>query len=177
MHFSNFSKFRPKNKLLEAKTIFPRSSLPKGMFWAKIKKKWFFCECPSILDLLRKLFLRTYPNRSCFFCGSRQQHSCDICPASGQTCNYCHKTGLFTIVCQQAAKDQRASRPASHEPTPPDPRRAHIRLVEQEERSYILPEEGIQYENCFTLSNGQPLNTSVPTTAPPSDRGHFVLLL
>lgn len=49
--------------------------------------------------------------------------------------------------------------------------------MEQEEHSYILPEEGIQYENCFTLSNGQPLNTSVPTTAPPPDRGHFVLLL
>ena len=41
MHFSNFSKFRPKNKLLETKTIFSRSSLPKGMFWAKIKK-WIF---------------------------------------------------------------------------------------------------------------------------------------
>ena len=57
MNFSNFSKFRPKNKLLGTKTIFFRSSLPKTMFWVKIKKVDFFCECPSIIHLLRKLLL------------------------------------------------------------------------------------------------------------------------
>ena len=31
------------------------------------------------------------PNRPCFFCGSKQQHFRNICPASGQTCNYCRK--------------------------------------------------------------------------------------
>ena len=49
--------------------------------------------------------------------------------------------------------------------------------VEQEDHSYTLSEESIEYENCFTLSDGQPPNISTPTIAPPSDRGHFVLLL
>ena len=68
---------------------------------------------------------------SCFFCGSKQQHLQDICPASGQTCSYCHKPGHFANVCQQAARDHRTSRPTHQPPTPPGPRRAHIRMVEQ----------------------------------------------
>ena len=34
----------------------------------------------------------TFLNRYCFFCGSKQQHYRDICPASGQTCRCCYKT-------------------------------------------------------------------------------------
>ena len=71
----------------------------------------------------------------------------------------------------------RASKLVSHKPIPPGPRLEHMRLVEQEEHSYTLPKEGIQYENCFTLSSGQLPNTGVATTAPSSYKGHFVLLL
>ncbi|KAL9983052.1 hypothetical protein ACROYT_G005176 [Oculina patagonica] len=66
------------------------------------------------------------PNRPCFFCGSKQPHSHNMCPASGQTCNYCCKTGHFANVFQQAAKDHRSSKPTSQKPTPRDPRQAHI---------------------------------------------------
>ena len=52
-----------------------------------------------------------------------------------------------------------------------------MRLVKQEEHSYTLPKEGIQYENSFTLSSGQLTNTGVTTMAPPSDKGHFILFL
>ena len=119
----------------------------------------------------------SYPNRSCFFCGTKWHHYRDICPASGQTCSCCHKTDHFVGVRQQVAKDNRVSKPTSHKPTPPDPRRGHMRLVEQEEHSYTLPKEGIQYENFFTLSSGQPPDTGVTTTASPSNKGHFVLFL
>ena len=112
-----------------------------------------------------------------FFCGTKWHHYRDICPASGQTCSCCHKTDHFAGVRQQVAKDNRVSKPTSHKPTPPDPRRGHMRLVEQEEHSYTLPKEGIQYENFFTLSSGQPPDTSVTTTASPSNKGHFVLFL
>ena len=87
----------------------------------------------------------TFLNRYCFFCGSKQQHYRDICPASGQTCRCCYKTDHFAGFCQQVAKENGASRPASHTPTPQDPRREYMRLVEQEEHFYTLPEEGIQY--------------------------------
>ena len=52
-----------------------------------------------------------------------------------------------------------------------------MRLVKQEEHSYTLPKEGIQYENSFTLSSAQLTNIGVTTMAPPSDKGHFILLL
>ena len=52
-----------------------------------------------------------------------------------------------------------------------------MRLVKQEEHSYILPKESIQYENSFTLSGGQLTNTGVTTMAPPSDEGYFILFL
>ena len=87
----------------------------------------------------------TFLNRYCFLCGSMQQHYRDICPASGHTCRCCHKTDHFAGFCQQVAKENRASRPASHTPTPPGPRREYMRLVEQEEHPYTLPVEGIQY--------------------------------
>ena len=123
------------------------------------------------------------PNRPCFFCGSKQQHSRNMCPASGQTCNYCRKTGHFSNVCQQAAKDRRSSKPTSQKATPPDPRHVHIRMVDQEQSSYAPSEKGIQYENCFTLSDQQPgSNADTTPLAPPplhqalADKGHFVLL-
>ena len=87
----------------------------------------------------------TFLNRYCFLCGSMQQHYRDICPASGHTCRCCHKTDHFAGFCQQVAKENGASRPASQTPTQQGPRREHMRLVEQEEHSYTLPEEGIQY--------------------------------
>ena len=87
----------------------------------------------------------TFLNRYCFLCGSMQQHYRDICPASGHTCRCCHKTDHFAGFCQQVAKENGASRPASQTPTQPGPRREHMRLVEQEEHSYTLPVEGIQY--------------------------------
>ena len=87
----------------------------------------------------------TFLDRYCFLCGSMQQHYRDICPASGHTCRCCHKTDHFAGFCQQVAKENGASRPASHTPTPPGPRREYMRLVEQEEHSYTLPVEGIQY--------------------------------
>ena len=61
------------------------------------------------------------PNRPCFFCGSKQQHSRNMCPASGRTCNYCCKTGHFANVCRQAAKDRRSSKtclPTAYSPGP-----------------------------------------------------------
>ena len=87
----------------------------------------------------------TFLDRYYFLCGSMQQHYRDICPASGHTCRCCHKTDHFAGFCQQVAKENGASRPASHTPTPPGPRREYMRLVEQEEHSYTLPVEGIQY--------------------------------
>ena len=65
----------------------------------------------------------TFPNRYCFFCGSKQQHYREICPASGQTCRCCYKTDHLAGVCRQVAIENGASRPASHTPTPPDPKR------------------------------------------------------
>ena len=118
--------------------------------------------------------IRKPPGRSCFFFLAGRSNFPVI---YHQTCNNCHKTGHFASVCKQVAKDQGASRPAFHKPTLPDPRRAPFWWVEQEDHSYTLPEESIEYDNCFTLSDGQPPNTSTPTIAPPSDRGHFVLLL
>lgn len=114
--------------------------------------------------------------RPFFFCGSKQQQPRNICPASGQTCNYCRKTG------QQAAKDHRTSKPTFQKPPPSDPRREHIRMVEQDENCCAPPEEGIQYENCFTLTDEQPSNGDTTALAPPplhpapTDKGHFVLL-
>ena len=61
-------------------------------------------------------------------------------------------TKLITLQASvNRLPDNRASKPAFHKPTPPGPRREHMRLVEQEEHSYTLPKEGIQYENWFTL--------------------------
>lgn len=85
----------------------------------------------------------TPPTDPVFFCGGKQQHSRNICPASGQTCNYCRKTSHFANVCQQAAKDHRFSKPTSQKPTPLEPKRENIRMVEQEESFYTPPEEGL----------------------------------
>lgn len=55
-------------------------------------------------------------------------------------------------------------------------------MVEQEESSYTPSEEGIQYENCFTLSDERPSNADTtamalpPLHLAPADKGHFVLL-
>ena len=57
-------------------------------------------------------------NRSCFFWDSKQQHSRDLCPASGKICSYCHKTSHFAYVCQQASRDQRPSSTTAQNPTP-----------------------------------------------------------
>ena len=72
----------------------------------------------------------TFLNRYCFLCGSMQQHYRDISPASGHTCRCCHKTDHFAGFCQQVAKENGASRPASHTPAPPVPRREYMRLWE-----------------------------------------------
>ena len=46
---------------------------------------------------------------------------------------------FFANVCQQAAKDHRFSKPTSQKPTPPEPKRENIRMVEQEESFYTPP--------------------------------------
>ena len=111
-------------------------------------------------------------SKSCFFCGSKTQHPRDICPAQGQTCSYCHKQGHFSSVCQQAIRDQRSSRPPAKKPILPNPRREHVRMVDQNESLALPPAEGIQYEHCFTISDAtlRTANSTVP------DKGHFVLL-
>ena len=121
-------------------------------------------------------------NRSCFFCGGKQQHSRDLCPAFGKICSYCHKSGHFANVCQQAARNQRPSRTTPQNPTPRGPRRDHIRLLQQNNISCAPPEDGIQDENCFTLSDKQPPDLDNTATTPPSlhppiaGKGHFVML-
>ena len=50
---------------------------------------------------------------------------------------------FFANVCQQAAKDHRFSKPTSQKPTPLEPKRENIRMVEQEESFYTPPEEGL----------------------------------
>ena len=57
MHLSNFLNFRPLNNSLELWIIFLELAYPKGCF-GKIKKNSKFCECLSILDILRKWLLR-----------------------------------------------------------------------------------------------------------------------
>ena len=100
------------------------------------------------------------PNRpnseSCFFCGNKTQHPRDICPAQGQTCSYCQKQGHFSSVCQQAIRDQRSSRPPAKKPIIPHPRREHVRMVDQNESLALPPEDEIQYEHCFTISDAKP---------------------
>ena len=90
---------------------------------------------------------------SCFFCGSRQQHPWDICPASGQTCSYCHNPGHLANVCQQAARDHRTSRPTYKHPL-------HIRMVEQEENITLIWRRA--YSTRTVLPSGTK-NPSVPT--------------
>lgn len=58
-----------------------------------------------------------------FFWDRKQQHSRDLCPASGKICSYCHKTSHFVYVCQQAFRAQRPSSTTPQNPTPPGPSR------------------------------------------------------
>ena len=119
-----------------------------------------------------------YPNKPCFFCGSKQPHPREACPAQAQTCSYCHKTGHFANVCLQAARDHRTYKPTFQKPTPQGSRQEHVRMVEQEENAYTALEESIQYENCFTISSTADAATSASISlhSKITDKGHFVLL-
>ena len=112
--------------------------------------------------------------KSWFFCGSKTPHPREKCPAQGQTCNYYHKLGHFSSVCQQAARDQRSSRPPPRKPIMPSPRREHVRMVDQDESSAFPSEDGMLYEHCFTISNTKPHKADESSTVP--YKGHFVLL-
>ena len=113
-------------------------------------------------------------SKSCFFCGSQTPHPREKCPAQGQTCNYCHKLGHFSSVCQQAARDQRSSRPPPKQPIRPSPRHEHVRMVDQDESSAFPSENGILDEHCFTISDTRPHTAHASSMVP--DKGHFVLL-
>lgn len=113
-------------------------------------------------------------SKSCFICGSKTRHPCEKCPAQGQTCNYCYKYGHFSSVCQQAARDQRSSRPPPKQSIRPNPRREHVRMINQDESSAIPSEDRILYEHCFTISDTRPHTAHASPTAP--DKGHFILL-
>ena len=89
-------------------------------------------------------------SKSCFFCGSKTPHPPKKCPAQGQTCNYWHKLGHFSSVCQQAARDQRSPRPPPKQSIRTNPRYEHVRMIDQDESSVIPSEDGILYEHCFT---------------------------
>ena len=80
----------------------------------------------------------------------------------------------FSSVCQQAARDQRSSRPPPKQSIRPNPRREHVRMIDQDESSAIPSEDGILYENCFTISDTRPHKAHASLTVP--DKGHFVLL-
>ena len=92
-------------------------------------------------------------SKSCFFCGSKTPHTRKKCPARGQTCNYCHKLSHFSSVCQQAARDQRSPRPPRKQPIRPNPKREHVRMIDQDESSAIPSKGRILYEHCFTISD------------------------
>ncbi|RMX40663.1 hypothetical protein pdam_00023530 [Pocillopora damicornis] len=64
------------------------------------------------------------------------------------------------------AKGNGTSRPASHTTTPPGPRRELMTLVEQEEHSYTLPEEGIHIPWAKIL----PSKTVIPPYDSPPTR-------
>ena len=72
MHFSNFLNFRPLNNSLELWIIFSWISLPKGMFWQNKKKNSIFCECLSILDILRKWLLKTKTKKNIYIYGTKK---------------------------------------------------------------------------------------------------------
>jgi len=93
------------------------------------------------------------------------------------------KQAILQTSADRLPKTAAARKPASQQPTPPDPRHEHIRMVDQEESSSAPSEESIQYENCFTLSDQQPGSNADTTPLAPlplhrahADKGHFVLL-
>ena len=75
---------------------------------------------------------------------------------------------------QVAARDQRFSRTSPKQSIRPNPRREHVRMIDQDESSVIPSEDGILYEHCFTISDTRPHTAHASPTVP--DKGHFVLL-
>ena len=64
----------------------------------------------------------------CYFCG-KPKHPLEKCPARRQTCNYCHKTGHFANVCQQAARDTRTLRPVAQKTVQPGPKQENLHIL------------------------------------------------
>ena len=64
--------------------------------------------------------------------------------------------------------------PSSRRPPMSNPRREHIRMVDQDETLALPSEDGIQYEHWFTISDTKPHTAQTYSTVP--DKGHFVLL-
>ena len=75
---------------------------------------------------------------------------------------------------QVAARDQRFSRTSPKQSIRPNPRREHVRMIDQDVSSAIPSEDGILYEHCFTISDTRPHTAHASPTVP--DKGHFVLL-
>ena len=69
-------------------------------------------------------------------------------------------------------------------PTAPGPRHEHVRMVDQDQNFHLPPppEDSIQFEHCFTISDAPPYSANAAAAALPSlqhrtpDEGHFVLL-
>ncbi|CAB3998602.1 Retrovirus-related Pol poly from transposon [Paramuricea clavata] len=100
---------------------------------------------------LPKLFARpAKPNmnlKPCWYCGNKQSHHRELCPAYGKTCSYCRKTGHFAKVCMQAVKGRKI-------------KQQQVRLLNQDSPRPCW-EESVRHEQCFDISNQkQPEQTS-----------------
>ncbi|CAH3153744.1 unnamed protein product [Pocillopora meandrina] len=100
-----------------------------------------------------------------------------VAACSNTTATYAQ---LQATLADVVAKENGASRPASHTPTPPGPRREYMRLVEQEEHSYTLPVEGIHISWAKILPSktvippyDSPPTRSIGQLTPQASKGKF----
>ena len=101
--------------------------------------------------------------KPCWYCGNKQSHHCELCPAYRKTCSYCRKTGHFAKVCMQAAKDRKI-------------KQQQVRLLNQDPPRPCW-EEAVQHEQRFVISNQkQHEQTSTTQHRKPGGNSYFVML-
>ena len=101
--------------------------------------------------------------KPCWYCGNKQSHPRELCPANGKACSYCRKTSYFAKVCMQATRDKSF-------------KQEKVRLLNQDPPHPLL-EEAVQHEQCFVISKQeQHEHTSTTQYSKPSGKSYFVLL-
>ena len=115
--------------------------------------------------------------KSCRYCGNKQSHPRESCPASGQICSCCRKTGHFAKVCMQRLQTTKGKgAPRSQFPKSPPQKQEQVRLVHDEQQPEFSHEGTVQYEQCFTISSIEKQNEQTACTNPPQSKGYFVML-